>query len=170
MSKILDFYRQEVPDTEGRMISDIWQWGHDQLEFCHDFIQWLFPLDVESNFNPDAPLLTKEDQEAFRNNDLLRSHMRKSFDLWIRFLGLAFDVSGDGNATTKIVEGSDFEARKSLWTHPNHNWLRITRVLKSLRLCGMEREARMFFAALERLHNEGFVSGNSFGFWKRAME
>src|SRR5579872_4426502 len=163
MSKILDFYRQEAPDTEGRMISDIWQWDHDQLEFCHDFIQWLFPLDVESNFNPDAPLLTKEDQEAFRNNDLLQSHMRKSFNLWIRFLGLAFDVSGDGNVATKIIEDSHFEARKSLWTHPNHNWLRITRVLKSLRLCGLENEARMFFAALERLHDEGFVSENSFG-------
>jgi hypothetical protein len=170
VSKILDFYRQETPDTEGRMISDIWQWDHGQLESSHDYIQWLFPLDVESDFNPDAPLLTKEDREAIERNDLLQNNVRRSLELLLNFLGLAFDRSDGGGPADRIVNGSHFETRKRLWMHPNHNWLRITRILKSLRLLGLENEARMLFDCLRDIHREGLVSENSFEFWKRAME
>ena len=170
MSKILDFYRQEAPDTEGRMISDIWQWDHEQLESSHDYIQWLLPLDVDSNFNPDAPLLTREDQEAFKSNDILQSHVRRSVELLLNFLGLAFSAPDRAGPVKPIVKASHFEARKGLWAHPNHNWLRITRILKSLRLLGLENEARMLFDCLRAIHREGLVSENSFEFWERAME
>jgi hypothetical protein len=170
MSKLVDFYRDETSDSEGRMISEIWRWGHDELEFSHDYIQWLFPLDVESHFNPDAPLLTREDQKAFRSNDLLQNSMRRSLIMWLDFAGLALRATAGENSAQQIVKGSGFEARRSFWTHPNHNWLRITRVLKSLRLCGLDEEARIFFDCLRRLHDEGFVSVDSFGFWRRAMD
>jgi hypothetical protein len=170
MSSILDFYRDEAPDTEGRMISEIWRWGHEQLEFSHDYIQWLFPLDVESHFNPDAPLLTEDDRDAFRTDDLLRNSMRRSLVLWLDFAGLTLRAVADQSSARQIVKGPDFEARKNLWAHPNHNWLRITRILKSLRLCGLDEEAGMFFDCLRRLHAEGSVSEHSFDFWRRAMD
>ena len=169
-SRIIRFYRNESPDTEGRMLSEIWRWENDQLEFTHDYIQWLFPLDVESHFNPDAPLLTVDDRQAFGIDDLLQNSMRRSLALWLGFAGLELRAPADENAVPQIVKRHDFDNRKSLWAHPNHNWLRITRILKSLRLCGLENEARIFFDCLRKLHDEGFVSQDSFQFWQRAME
>ena len=37
MSAIVDFYRGDQPDYQGRKLSDIWQWSNDRLESVHDF-------------------------------------------------------------------------------------------------------------------------------------
>jgi hypothetical protein len=66
-SPLLDFYRGHGTDAEGRFLKDIWTWENHDLEGVHDFIQWLFPLPEPSQFNPDAPLLTEKDVEAFKD-------------------------------------------------------------------------------------------------------
>src|SRR5260370_19373303 len=66
MSRLVDFYRGEATDREGRFLRDLWAWGDDDLEAVHDFIQWLFPLPEPSRYNPDAPLLTDENIAPFR--------------------------------------------------------------------------------------------------------
>jgi hypothetical protein len=49
----------------------------------------------------------------------------------------------------------------------NHNMLRVTRVLKSLRLTGLPRYADAFFKVL--LQHKGTIgSPNAFGHWTRA--
>jgi hypothetical protein len=53
---IVAFYLNQRPDSQGRMIEDIWLWDSHRLEYTHDYIQWLFPLKQKSRFNPDAPL------------------------------------------------------------------------------------------------------------------
>ena len=45
---VVAFYRLEAPDARGRMLHDIWRWDSARLETVHDYIQWLFPLDVPS--------------------------------------------------------------------------------------------------------------------------
>src|SRR5262245_5587601 len=65
VSRLLDFYRGEGTDAEGRRLDDILAWRDGRLEAVHDFIQWLFPLPEPSRFNPDAPLLTPHDIAAF---------------------------------------------------------------------------------------------------------
>jgi hypothetical protein len=57
MSLLLDFYRGLGTDTEGRLLTDILAWPDAEFEEVHDFIQWRFP--EPSQYNPDAPLLTK---------------------------------------------------------------------------------------------------------------
>jgi len=42
-----------------------------------------------------------------------------------------------------------FDYRKDFWETPNHNWLRITRVLKSLNLCGLHDKTQEFWAFLK---------------------
>ena len=54
------------------MLSKYWAWDDQTMESCQDFIQWMFPLGEASSFNPDAPLLTDEDQRAFRREPLLQ--------------------------------------------------------------------------------------------------
>jgi hypothetical protein len=79
MARLLNFYRGQGTDTEGRLLKDIWAWGDDDLEAVHDFIQWLFPLPEPSRFNPDAPRLTEHDITAFRSEDILRANLGQSF-------------------------------------------------------------------------------------------
>ena len=55
------------------------------MESRHDFIQWMFPLEEPSQFNPDAPILTLADREAFDDDPVLRDNLLQSFD---RFLDL----------------------------------------------------------------------------------
>jgi len=163
MSQLVDFYLGESTDSEQRWIEEIWNWSDDKWEYCHDYIQWLFPLKEPSNFNPDAPLLTAEDIQAFRKDALLRHNLLQSFRIFARFLGL--DLTTDG----RVEKAVWFEQCAVLWKHQNHNWWRITRVLTSLGLLGLESTADAFFQCLKKLHEEeGYVSDHTFSFWREA--
>ena len=41
-------------------------------------------------------------------------------------------------------------AHRDIWMHLNHNWLRFTRILKSLTILGLNEEAMAFFRFLEK--------------------
>jgi Opioid growth factor receptor (OGFr) conserved region len=136
MSRLVDFYSGQGTDAEGRSLDELLSWRDGRLEAVHDFIQWLFPLAEPSRFNPDAPLLTEEDVGAFRADPLLRDNLQRSFERLLTFLGLGRDPDG------RIVEGPNFRSRATdVWAARNHNWLRITRILRSLRLLGLEDQA-----------------------------
>ncbi len=125
MSRLVDFHRGSATDTEGRLLKDILAWLDDNLEAVHDFIQWLFPLPEPSQFNPDAPLLTDEDIAAFKSDPLLQANLMQSFERILAFLGLSLSDQGE------VVEGQNFTARvPEVWGSPNHNWLRITHILR----------------------------------------
>lgn len=162
MSKLIDFYLYDGPTKTGHRLEQIWAWPNSKLEGVHDYIQWLFPTDEPSNFNPDAPLLDGTDLQAFRVIECLKGKLSKSFDVFLKFLGLALE---DG----QIVLGPDFLERKEVFEGVNHNWLRISRVIRSLRLLGLDREAEVFFAFLGRLHTEhGLISPDTMKFWEAA--
>ena len=76
MSRLIEFYRGAAPDSEGRMLADLWAYSDDKMEDVHDFIQWMFPLREASRFNPDAPLVTDADVEAFRADPAIRESLR----------------------------------------------------------------------------------------------
>jgi hypothetical protein len=167
MSRLVEFYRGQAPDSEGRKLETVWEWDDDSLEEVHDFIQWLFPLPEPSNFNPDAPLLSEQDIREFRGDPALQARLRRSFERLMRFLGLAVTKEG------KVVEGGNFAARApEVWGSPNHNWLRITRILRSLTLLGLEAEARAFFDRLDAMYRgKKFpIPADTFGYWSRAVQ
>jgi len=163
MSRLIEFYRGLAPDTEGRMLADFWVYSDDEMEDVHDFIQWMFPLQEPSGFNPDAPLLTEADIQAFRADPALRDSLRRSFGRFLAFLGLAIEGG-------RVVEASDYGTKGNVWRYANHNWLRISRVLASLRILGLEDESRAFFGFLERLHKSGYsaIDSKTFGYWSGA--
>jgi hypothetical protein len=163
---LLAFYRDEGRDTEGRRLETIWQWDDEDLEMVHDFIQWLFPLPERSQFNPDAPLLTEQDIRAFRGEPAVQARLRRSFECMLRFLGLARTEDGS------VSEGDNFAARvPEVWAHFNHNWLRITRILRSLTLLGLEGEARAFHDRLAALYRNGRfpIPADTFRYWTEAV-
>ena len=109
-------------DSHGRLLNDIWAFSDAEIERTHNFIQWLFPLAEASLSVPGSPTLTSDEIAALR-------------------LSVA--------AKTSIVESADwytaFLSRNSHWKAKyNHNHLRITRAIKSLRLLVSDEEANRF--------------------------
>ena len=43
-SRLVAFVEGSGTDSQGRRLSDIWQFDDDTIDFTHDFIQWMFPL------------------------------------------------------------------------------------------------------------------------------
>jgi hypothetical protein len=163
MSQLTTFYRGTGPDSEGRTLADIWAYSDDELESIHDFIQWLFPLRERSQFNPDAPLLTAADIDEFRADPQLRDNLLRSFEVFLAFLGLRFEGG-------RVTRAPDFDRKSDIWRHPNHNWLRITRVLTSTRLLGLEEPSRALFTFLKELRDGGRsgITDDTFRYWERA--
>jgi hypothetical protein len=105
------------------------------------------------------------DIEIFRDDPAIRASLLRSFERFLAFLGLAIEGG-------RVVEGADFAPKSEVWRFPNHNWLRISRVLASLRILGLEDESRAFFAFLESLREGGTsgIDGRTFGFWTGAAQ
>lgn len=192
MSAITDFYFDEASWDKTKPLNPsgyshfdiVNNWSDEQWEKIHDFIQWVFPLQEPSNFNPDAPLLSAEDIALFQSNQDLQDALFKSFHRFLKFLGLRCRLSKDGETDANwIVEkikagecgiGDEFftnaqiEEKMKVWESPNHNWLRITRCLQSLRLLGLEFASTAFFVCLCDLYNTTNVSDVTFDYWSAA--
>ncbi len=163
MSRLIEFYRGTAPDSQGRTLAQIWHFSDEEMEDYHDFIQWLFPLLEPSQYNPNAPLLTNADVAAFRDEATLRDHLLRSLDRFLEFVGLV-------RREDRIEPGPAFDQKREVWTSPNHNWLRITRVLHCLRILGLEEQGRQLFSSLELLNQngEGRISHSTLAYWQNA--
>lgn len=158
-------------DSDGRTLNEILSWDDQELEFCHDYIQWLFPNDVPSGVNPDAPLVTQRHREEFAKRSELRNNLLRAFKRMLAFYGFELIESG---GKPRVQRSSNWEARRRQWVRPHdHNHLRITRILICLRLLGLPEHARAFFDALDDVckSDEGHViSGNSYQYWRNAIQ
>ena len=172
MSKIIDFYRGEAGNYAGDTLDEILSWTNWALEADHDYIQWLFPSNEPSQMNGDAPVLTREDADLFNTDPAMKNAMLRSFARILDFFG--FGVSWteyEGKTTISIKPLSPTEKRpqptKAIDSF-NHNALRVTRVLKSLRLCGLDEYAKAFFEALKPWKEKHSL--NTWSYWKNAAE
>lgn len=166
MSQLLDFYRGAGVDARGRRLEQIWAWSDADLEAVHDFIQWLFPLPERSAYNPNAPLLSDEEIAAFAADESLRGRLLRSYERFLAFAGLLRRPDGS------VADGPNLARREpDVWQGFNHNWLRITRVLRSLTLLGLADEAGAFFAWLRAAY-EGRrypIEASTFRYWSEAV-
>jgi len=161
---LIGFYRDDAQDDRGRTLAAIVAWPDDSLEDVHDFIQWLFPLPERSGANPAAPVLDRTTIETFHATAAMRDRLRRSFQRMLRFYGLQWN----NNA---VERAPNFAARAQNWLWPmNHNHLRLTRILRSLRLLGLEAESAALFRALEAIHHDfpNRITGRTFDFWRDA--
>lgn len=166
-SALVQFYAGTGTDARGRRIGDIWQWDDTALERVHDYIQWLFPLPDASLFNDSAPLLSRADIAAFAARAELRGNLRRSLARQLAFYGFALE------AGPHVARGANFAARAANWlTRGNHNFLRLTRILRSLALLGLDAEARALLGALEEVYRAGgadAIGERSLNFWRNAV-
>jgi hypothetical protein len=169
-SQLIAFYSGDGTDDRGRTLAEIWAWDDEQLEYVHDYVQWLFPLAEASMFNSSAPILTADDIKQFRGNPELRCNLRKSFQRILSFYGFVLDETG---AVAVISPGPEFSQHAMNWLTPNnHNFLRLTRIMKSMTLLGLPSCAQALLACLEDLY--AGETGKSIGprtmrYWRDAV-
>lgn len=166
---IIRFYSEQDPDACGRKIEEVWRWDHARLEVIHDYIQWLFPLREKSRFNPNAPVLTQETIDAFRRSATLQMRLRRSLILMLGFYGL--QLSELTNGTVHISRAQDFTTKSHNWlTRGNHNHLRLTRMIGSTKMLGLEACSFALFKCLAQIYEDypEPISEETYRHWKSA--
>ena len=167
MNQILSFYYGSHPDHRGRTLAEMLKQDDYWLEVTHDYIQWLFPLSDLSRASSHAPIIDNKTRDTFRNDEILQKHMRAALVRMLRVFGLTFN----GATLSKAV---NWHERKSEWfTAHTHNSLRITRILKSMTLLGLQKDAAAVLAGIEALcvnETDCGVSEQSRKFWREAIE
>ncbi|KAG0137866.1 opioid growth factor receptor conserved region-domain-containing protein [Tuber indicum] len=164
-SEIVRFYTDKSTDHRNRTLSEILSSTNSELERSHDYIQTLFPLPEPSPYNPLAPTIDSTAAAAFRSSLALRLALRSSLRRMLSFYG--FDTAVNAGGELVISRGDGWGSRSAFWRKRfNHNHLRITRIIRCLRVLGCEGDARRFYRAVSR--SEG-VGGRSLVFWRRAF-
>ena len=142
---IVGFLEGKTPDHRGRILAMLLQQTDPQAETTHDYIQWLFPLDEPSRSVNGAPVLTDLDIDEIGQSSLAQANLAKSARWFLGFL-----------------------ERNNHWvTKYNHNHLRITRVIKSLRLLASHEAADEFRDKVLALavDNLNLIDQKARGFW-----
>jgi hypothetical protein len=145
VTEIVSFLEGKAPDHRGRILAMLLQQTDHQAETTHDYIQWLFPLNEPSRSVNGVPVLTELDIDEIRQSSLAQANLAESARWFLGFL-----------------ERNDHWIIKY-----NHNHLRITRVIKSLRLLASDKAADEFKDKVLALagDNLNLVDQKARGFW-----
>jgi hypothetical protein len=167
MSKLVAFYAGDGTDSRGRTIDDIWSMSLDALEYTHDYIQWLFPLRERSSVEPLTPTLDNATIAAFQTPDL-QERLVRSAETMAAFYG--FQIHRDGDSW-RLDLAPTAAARQRVWLTPgNHNFLRLTRIMKSLATLGHGDLATAWLNALRDVYdqNASVIGARTLQFWDTA--
>ncbi|KAM9847579.1 opioid growth factor receptor-like protein 1 [Aulostomus maculatus] len=132
----LRFYLNKIPLVpDGIYIEEIltkWKGDYDKLEHNHTYIQWLFPL-REQGLNFYAHELTQDEIKEFQSTREAKRRFLAAYSLMLDFYGIKLlDKSGN------VARASNWQERFQHLNESQHNYLRITRILKSLGELGYE--------------------------------
>lgn len=167
-SRILDFYSGAGVDHRGRTFAEVLRFPVRAMEETHDYIQWLFPLNEPSSVASNAPVIDERCAHAFQGDTALRHGLLAALDKMLGFYGMKMSPDAGGD---NIVRTSYFAKRAPHWLTPgNHNFMRLTRIMKSLTLLGQAELARALAGCLEGVYAEysNVVGQNTLEQWRRA--
>ncbi len=170
MSDLLEFYTNAKPNPDGLYLKDIWNFSDWELENRHHYIQWLFPIELKSNHNDTCLQVSpSEINEALKSRDF-QENLFHSLLLMENFWGFKVKHKFHQEKPAGVIK--DYNA-KNWVTLYNHNYIRITRVLHSLKVFGLEEEANELFNYLESevySHNSHSIGSQTLEYWKSAIE
>ncbi len=121
------FLKNEEKDFQGRFLSDVWSFTDDEIEYNHDFIQLIFPLNKPSEA-VDHNIYLKDVNEflKIKSDEIIKKNIINSKEWFIQFL-----------------------ERNNQWkSYSDHNQLRITRIIECLRLLISDDEADLFYSTI----------------------
>ena len=113
------------------------------LESSHTFVQWIFPTDAPSRFNARCAVLRPEEARHVATRLVSSLRLLESFHMMLAFYGFALDRPA---RVVRVVA----PARLDHLVRHTHNWMRVTRILRSLVLFGCAPYALAFCDALVR--------------------
>ncbi|KAI1894778.1 hypothetical protein AGOR_G00119250 [Albula goreensis] len=132
----LRFYLNKIPLVpDGIYIEEIlnkWRGDYEKLEHNHTYIQWLFPL-REQGLNFYAQELTQVEIKEFQSTREAKRRFLLAYTVMLDFFGIAL-LDKNGN----VARASNWQDRFQHLNESQHNYLRITRILKSLGELGFE--------------------------------
>jgi hypothetical protein len=159
----LQFYQNSFCPPGIQRIEQI----HNKLEACHNFIQWLFPMmDEDSAFNKHSMRLLQRESFTIQENMVCSIRVLGSFEMMLDFLG--FRLKHDD---WTIVPSC--RSRIQFINSSPHNFLRITRMLKSMDHLGLQWLRLSFLKALKEqvLYGELFRAKYSYDFyWSKFVD
>ncbi|XP_075411029.1 opioid growth factor receptor-like protein 1 isoform X2 [Tenrec ecaudatus] len=132
----LRFYKNKIPfKPDGVYIEEVlnkWKGDYEKLEHNHTYIQWLFPL-REQGLNFYAKELTTYEIEEFKKTKEAIRRFLLAYKMMLEFFGIKL-VDKTGN----VARAVNWQERFQHLNESQHNYLRITRILKSLGELGYE--------------------------------
>ncbi|KAF2972067.1 hypothetical protein GQX73_g1628 [Xylaria multiplex] len=172
--RLVNFYdpMTKGPDAQGRTLDEILGWSDDRLEYQHNYIQTVFPLPEESGFGHMAPVIDEETMLIFAQSPELKGNLLRALKRMLAFYGFDAKDKEGHDYELLITPKKDRDAGFSRWVvRIDHNHLRITRIIRSLRVLGLEGAARDFHNALIKVYTSvGTIGSNTIGYWNRALE
>ncbi len=109
--------------------------------------------------------------QNFWTNNRLQKNLLQSLDVMLKFYGLQGNTNNDGLYV--VTKAEDYAIRKPKWINlGNHNYLRITRILKCLMILGSSSYAQAFYQCLKQVYDEEsqLIGNKTFQFWTRAID
>ena len=151
LNKDMDFEKfltNQDPDFKGRFLKEIWAYSDNEIESTHDFVQIVFPTNKPSQATFNKLYLDNEILiEKLKNSSEVTENIMKSASWYLSFL-----------------------ERNDAWQKGyDHNQLRITRVIESLRLLVSDEAADEFFKDILRLVKDPTIlNPSTMKFWENA--
>lgn len=159
--EIISFYKNGE-NKNSYSLEQILKMTNEQLEIYHDFIQTLFPLyrsGVAESFLLDADSL-----ELFKTDDTVRYNVFRAYKRMLDFYG--YDI---GYLNEQLYIKRNRELDNNMGLTSEHNYLRISRMLKFLMLINMKILAFTFLLGicedlsyndelLEKIKNKGSLN------------
>ncbi|XP_065399932.1 opioid growth factor receptor-like protein 1 isoform X2 [Macaca fascicularis] len=109
-----------------------WKGDYEKLEHNHTYIQWLFPL-REQGLNFYAKELTTYEIEEFKKTKEAIRRFLLAYKMMLEFFGIKLT-----DKTGNVARAVNWQERFQHLNESQHNYLRITRILKSLGELGYE--------------------------------
>lgn len=151
---VIDFLENKVEDYKGRTFSSMLDWTDEQLERCHDQVQHFFPLHEESKHAHTYPIVDKDIIEKAKQSEVIRRNLLLAKDRFEKFYG--------------IGQYEDVNKQRKWCKDRNHNLLRITRIIRCLRLFGLDIAASDFYINVITAAKQFDISEITFEYWRKA--
>ncbi|CAH1786708.1 unnamed protein product [Owenia fusiformis] len=140
MRKNLQFYNNKIQSSPNGAYIDTmleeWHGDYKRLEQHHGYIQWLFPI-RERGMNWEAQELQKFEAEAIKRDPNTHGRVLKAYKMMLHFYGMKL-IDETETTDGRIERHDNWELRFQNLNRSTHNYLRITRILKSLGELGFE--------------------------------
>ncbi len=161
-SLLLRFFLNEEDACIPHRHETVVDFTDEEIEKYHDFIQWIFPTSQPSSVNWRAPIIDAHFAAMLHSNPCALQNYCKSCRRYLRYMD--FDCNGEGNINIHTYRGD-----RPFYGLPYHNFLRMTRMLQSLRETGHPQCSANLFAQMMtilRATPDHPVSNTTIAYWQ----